>query len=424
MPGKILQNMPGGSIPLDIAGIREVELLELLGTGGFGYVWKAMDTRTKKLYALKIIQQIKSGSIEEKRVRLEAEVPIESEYVTAVYGLKEWDEHTYLILFEYFDGLSLDRLLLDGKLTNAQKKSIFLQILKGVAAAHHYNIIHRDLKPENILVNAHWQTKLIDFGISKFKGKPITRSGDILGTISYMAPELTDQGAEVADARCDIYSLGHIFYELAMGKHFWERRGWEAIEDLMQYLDQVPPPTEAIDLSDFSCGFFSDAHKVLARMVKRQVEDRYTTVDEILRDLGEKAFTPPVAPPVDEPDDPLSSLLPLSSTIDLESPLLIVESGDNRLARTVLALRNGDKREFGRFDLAGSDTSISRSHLEISRRGTRYYVRDLGSKHGTMIRGILLKYGDAPVEIRHDDHIKVGDIFLRFAFLAKARKAK
>jgi serine/threonine protein kinase len=419
MPGKILQNMPGGRIQLDIAGVREVELIELLGGGGFGYVWKAMDTRTKKLYALKIIQQIKPGSVDEKRVRLEAEVPIDSEYVTAVYGLKEWDEHTYLILFEYFDGTSLDRLLQDDALSNTQKKSIFLQILKGVAVAHHHNIIHRDLKPENVLVDAYGKTKLIDFGISKFKGKPITRSGDMLGTISYMAPELNDQGAEVADARCDIYSLGHIFYELAMGKHFWERKGWDTIEDLIQYLDQVPPPTEAIELDDFHCDFFPGARKVLARMVKCRVEDRYKTVDEILMDLGEKSFKPPV----DEPDDPLSALLPLSSTIDLESPLLIVESGDNRLARTVLALRDGDRREFGRFDLAGGDNSISRRHLEISRRGTSYYVRDLGSKNGTMVRGILLKYGDAPVEIHHDGHIKVGDIFLRFAFLAKARRS-
>jgi eukaryotic-like serine/threonine-protein kinase len=422
MSGKPLQIMPGGRIPLDIGGVREVELIELLGGGGFGYVWKTIDTSTKQLYALKIIQQIKPGSVDEKRVRLEAEVPIDSEYVAAVYGLKEWNEHTFLILFEYFDGTSLDRLLEADALSGVQKKAIFLQILRGVAVAHHHNIIHRDLKPENVLVDAYGKTKLIDFGISKFKGKPITRSGDLLGTISYMAPELNNQGAEVADARCDIYSLGHILYELAMGEHFWKRKGWDTFEDLMQYLDQVPPPTEAIELGDFHCDFFPDARGVLARMIKCQVEDRYKTVNEILLDLGEKPFKPPSPPPVAEPDEPLSNILPLSSAIDLESPLLIVESGDNRLARTVLGLRDGEKRGLGRFDLAGGDDSISRSHLEISRRGTRYFVRDLGSKNGTMVRGILLKYGAAPVEIHHDCHIKVGDIFLRFAFLAKTEK--
>jgi eukaryotic-like serine/threonine-protein kinase len=422
MPSEPLQNMPGGRIPLNIGRVREVELIDLLGSGGSGFVWKVIDTSTKQLYSLKIIQQIKPGSVDEKRVRLEAEVPIDSEYVAAVYGLREWNESTFLILFEYFDGTPLDRLIEAGTLSSAQKREIFLQILRGVTVAHHHNIIHRDLKPGNVLVDAYGKAKLIDFGISKFKGRPITRSGDILGTISYMAPELNNQGAEVADARCDIYALGHILYELAMGEHFWEHKGWETVEDLMQYLDQVPPPTEAIELDGFHCDFFPNARRVLARMVKCKVEDRYKTADEILLDLGEKPPKPSSPPPVVEPDEPLSSILPFSSVVDLESPLLIVESGDNRLARTVLSLHDGEKRELGRFDLAGSDNSISRRHLEISRRGTRYYVRDLGSKNGTMMRGILLKYGDAPLELQHDCHIKVGDIFLRFAFLIRAKK--
>lgn len=423
MSSEPLQIMPGGRIPLNVGRVREVEMIEMIGSGGFSYVWKVMDTSTKQLYALKVIQQIKPGSVDEKRVRLEAEVPIDSEYVAAVYGLKEWNESTFLILFEYFDGTSLDRLIEADTLSSAQKKEIFLQILRGVAVAHHHNIIHRDLKPANVLVNAYGKAKLIDFGISKFKGRPITRSGDWIGTFQYTAPELNNQGIDIADARCDIYSLGHILYELAMGEHFWKRKGWEVVEDLMQYLDQVPPPTEAIELDDFYCDFLPDARKVLARMVKCKVEDRYKTVDEILLDLGEEPLNPPSPPPVVEPDEPLSNILPLSSTIDLESPLLIVESGDNRLARTVLSLRDGEKREFGRFDLAGSDNSISRRHLEISRHGTCYYVRDLGSKHGTMMRGILLKYGDAPLELYHDCHIKVGDIFLRFAFLTRAKKS-
>lgn len=414
-----LQIMPGGRVVLDIGPVHEVELLELLGSGNFGYVWKVKDLSTNIPYALKILQQIIPGSVEEQRVRLEAEVAIASPYIAEVHGLKEWNEHTFLILFEYFEGTSLDKLLELGTLPSTQKKVIFLQILKGVAAAHHHNIIHRDLKPGNILVNSLGKVKLIDFGISKFKDKAITASGYTLGTIPYMAPELNDQGAEIADARCDIYALGQIFYELAMGEHFWTRQDWETVEDLMQYLDQVPSPAEAIDLSDFHCDFFSHARGVLARMVKRRAEERYATIEDILLDLGETPECPPVSPPVDAPDVPLDSLLPSSTEINLDSPLLIVETGANRLARTVLSLRDGEQRELGRFDLAGGDESISRRHLELSRRGSRYYVRDLGSKHGTMVRGLRLKRGDAPAPLEHDSHLKVGDIFLRFAFLAK-----
>jgi serine/threonine-protein kinase len=411
--------MPGGHVVLDISAVHEVELLELLGSGNFGYVWKVKDTSTDRLYALKILQQIIPGSVEEQRVRLEAEVAIDSPYVAEVHGLKEWNEHTFLILFEYFDGTSLDKLLELGTLTSAQKKVIFLQILKGVAAAHRHNIIHRDLKPGNILADRFDKVKLIDFGISKFKDKAITTSGYTLGTVPYMAPELNDQGAEIADARCDIYALGQIFYELAMGEHFWTRQSWETVEDLMQYLDQVPAPAEAIDLSDFRCDFFPHARKVLARMVKRRVEERYAAVEDILWDLGETPERIPASPPIDAPDVPLGSLLPSSAEINLDSPLLIVETGTNRLARTVLSLRKGEQRELGRFDLAGGDESISRRHLELSRRGSQYYVRDLGSKHGTMICGIRLKRGDAPMPLEHDSHLKVGNIFLRFAFLAQ-----
>jgi serine/threonine-protein kinase len=322
-----------------------------------------------------------------------------------------------LILFEHFDGTSLKVLLEKDALSSEQKKHIFVQMLKGVSAAHHRNIIHRDLKPGNVLVDADGNTKLTDFGISKFKSTAITRSGELIGTILYTAPELNNEGSGGADARSDIYALGHIFYEIAMGAHFWKRKGWTELEDFMRYLDQTPAPTEAIELSDFRCDFFTNTRAALARMVKIKPEERYETVDDILLALGE---TPDEVPPVViEPEEPLSSILPNTSDFDLRSPLLIVESGANRLARTVLGLRDGQTRSIGRSDLAGSDDSISRQHLEFSRQGDHYYVRDLNSKNGTMVHGLALKRGGSPVEIRHADHIKVGDIFLRFAFMKK-----
>lgn len=400
MSSRTLQVMVGGRIPVEISSVTEVELVELLGSGGFGSAWKVADCASGDFYVLKIIQGIIPGSVMAERVRLEAEVSIPSEHIVKVIGLREWDPSTFLILFEFFPGKSLDKLLEADALTSEQKKQIFKQTLVGVSHAHRHNVIHRDLKPANILVGEYGHVKLIDFGISKFKGAGLTLTGEIIGTIPYMAPELLLHGAKVADARADIYSLGHILYELAMGQHFWTRKGWRELKDLVGYLTQTPPPTEAIDLSDFRCDFYRESTGVLSRMVKIDPVERYLSVDEVLSDLGYLPNLP--EPPAD---------------LDLRSPLLIVESGSNQGARTVLGLSDGERREIGRADIAGGDISISRRHLEISRQGNRYFIRDLGSKNGTMVRGIAVTPDDPPMEIRHADRIKVGDVFLRFAFL-------
>jgi len=215
-----------------------------------------------------------------------------------------------------------------------------------------------------------------------------------------MAPELILHGAGGADARTDIYALGHILYELAMGQHFWGRKGWKELKDLVEFLTQDPPPTELIDLSDFRCDFFDTATSVILRMVKNRPEERYASVEEVSLNLGYSALLPATA--VD---------------ITIRSPVLIVESGTNRGARTVLGLGDGEGREMGRADIAGNDESISRRHLQFSRRGNQYFVRDVGSRNGTMVRGLLLEPGTPPTEIRHSDRIKVGDVYLRFVFL-------
>ena len=281
-----LEKMVGGRIPVEIGKVAEVELLELLGVGGSGSAWKAEDCATGDLYVLKIIQGIKPGHFMAERARREAEIAIHSDYVVPVVGLCEWDSNTFLILFEYFPGESLDKLLANGSLTSEQKKDIFHQTLLGVSDAHRSNIIHRDLKPANILVGNDGRVKLLDFGISKFKDMHLTKTRELLGTISYMAPELIRYGAKVADGRGDIYSLGQILYELAMGQHFWTRQGWKGLMDLVDYLKQTPMPGEVIELGDFQCDFYSKASHVLPRMVKVEPNERYASVDEVLSELG------------------------------------------------------------------------------------------------------------------------------------------
>ena len=360
---KTLELMVEGKIPININKIGEIELLELLGTGTFGSAWKAIDHSHKKNYVLKVIQGIKPEETLIERIRLEAAVNIPSENIIPVLGLKEWDANTYLILFEYFPGKPLDELLEKKSLNNRQKQKIFKQILLGTSAAHQCNIIHRDLKPANIIIGDDEQTKIIDFGVAKFKDKNITLSKEIIGTPPYMAPEFLIEGAQVADAKSNIYSLGHILYELAMGENFWHHSGWYKLEDFIKYLTQTPTPTIGINLSDFYCDFFPEVEGILSQMMKINPEERYQSVEDVICDLEI---------PLEYPKLPIA--------LNFEYPLLIVESGNNKGSRTFVNINDTSSLILGRVDIAGANTTISRQHLEFRRKGNNYFVRDLGSK--------------------------------------------
>lgn len=405
MTSNELQINAGDHLVIEIGPVIEIEFISLLGSGAYGSVWKVADCRTAQCYALKIIQGIVPGSVDEYRVRMEAEVSIPSDYIVPVVGLREWGPNTFLILFEYFEGTALNTLLAENALLADQKRQVFTQALWAVADAHRNNVIHRDLKPANILVDSDGNARLIDFGISKFKARRgVTMTGVIIGTWPYIAPELiTDEGARVADARTDIYSLGQIFYEIVVGENFWRHKGWRDLGDMLRYLKRVPPPTELIEIDDFNCSFYENACDVLPRMVKINPDERYASIDDVLRDLGETEAADEAVEPFVPPD------------IHLRHPLLIVETGTNQGARTLLNLNDGDSLVLGRADIAGSDTSISRQHLRFRREEYRYLVSDLGSKNGTIISGTALGPDGPPREVHHGDRIKVGDVFLRFA---------
>jgi eukaryotic-like serine/threonine-protein kinase len=385
----------GGKLVLEIASVGEVTLVELLGTGGFGSVWKVVDTRTNNVYVLKVIQNVKDEVLAE-RVRLEAEVSIPSQYIIPVLGLRQLNYNTFLLLFEYFPGYSLDRFLTYNTLSSTQKLHIFHQILVGVGDAHRCNIIHRDLKPANILLGDHDEVKIIDFGISKFKDYRLTLDKQIFGTIPYVAPELLFYGASIADARADIYALGHILYQFATGDHFWVRKNLRNMDDFFHYLKQNPAPADAIELDDFTCDFLPRAKNIISRMVKVNPNQRYASISEILRDLGYAVNNP------------------VNTQTLLRYPLLIVESGTNKGATSIINIEDGQTLVLGRAEISGSDDSISRRHLEFIRQGNQYFVRDVGSKNGTLVRGNLLAPNGTLTLIQHSDRIKVGDVFLQF----------
>ncbi len=399
-----LQIMPGGRVPLlDIESIPQVELLELLGVGAFGTVWKVADVSTGDLYCLKVLQGINADTTLAERVRNEASVSIPSDYIVRALGLCEWDENTFLILFDYFSGKSLEKLIHEAKLTSSLKQKIFRQILLGIADAHYHNIIHRDIKPANVLVGEDSTVKVIDFGVSRFKEKKLTKVGEFMGTAPYMAPEIfvNPEGSRNADSRVDIYALGHILFELTTGQHYWRYKGWRDLKDFFEFLSQVPTPETCIDVDGFHCDFNPKADQVLPMMVMTDPDERIESIEQVLTLLGYSRDEELPEPPAD---------------IHLRYPMLIVESGSNRGARTLVNTEAGGSLVIGRADIAGSDLSISSRHLEFSRSGDHYFIQDLGSKNGTLVRGLALT-PQVPVEVKHGDRIKVGDVFLRFAFL-------
>ncbi|MDJ0727002.1 MAG: FHA domain-containing serine/threonine-protein kinase [Prochloraceae cyanobacterium] len=402
-----LENFVGGKIKIDLydGGAIEVELQELLGAGNFGSVWKTIDPQSNKFYTLKIFENFNPNKNLAKRFRLEAEIAIPSEYIICSIGFRQWDDCTYLILFEYFPGIPLQDYLARYSLNPEQKRSIFQQILIAVGDAHRCNIIHQDLKPANILVGEDNTTiKVIDFGMAKFKEEILKKSDRaIFDSYPWMAPEILLEGTAIADAKVDIYALGHIFYQMATGQHFWVHQGWglNGFEKFVRdYLQVRPMPEEAIDLRDFKAGFYDNSRDLLARMVKIDPKKRFKSIDQILDRLGYASYQTPIL-----------------EDLHVRYPLLIVESGSNKGAKTIVSVGDRNKVILGRFELAGNDLSISRKHLEISREGDRYFAKDLGSRNGTLLRGNSLKPEDPPAEIKHCDRIKVGDIFLRFVFL-------
>ena len=383
----------GETVIINENGITEVELLDLLGVGSFGYVWKVKDRSTKKIYVLKMITGIKPGSLLIDRIKLEASVNIPDVHIIPVLALCQWSASVFLMLFDYYPAISLDKVLEEKKLNNPQKKHIFTEFLLAVNVAHNYNIIHRDLKPGNILISDDFQdVKIIDFGISKFRDANITESGDFLGTLEYMPPEILNEGSKNVDAKTDIYALGHILYELVTGQHFWQKQRW-GLDNFIGYVNQYPTPKDAIDLSDFKCDFHPNIKTILSKMVKVNPVERYTNINEILIDLD-------IIPP--------SHISPSS----VEYPVLIIETGTNKGCLTVINIASGEKVILGRYDIAGDDNSISRKHIELTRKDNNYYVRDVGSKNGTMLAGKYLD--DKFVSIIRGNKIKIGDIFLRF----------
>src|SRR3990172_8505025 len=197
--------------------ISHYKILEKLGEGGMGVVYKAQDTTLDRLVALKFLpDHVAVGTAELERFVQEAKAAagLSHPNICTIHGIEQAEGKNFIVM-EFVDGQMLQEK--KSSLSMKQALDIGIQIADGLAAAHEKGIVHRDIKPENIMIRKDGRVQIMDFGLAKLRGASrLTKEGSTVGTAGYMSPEQV-QGQET-DHRSDVFSLGVLLYEMLTGQ--------------------------------------------------------------------------------------------------------------------------------------------------------------------------------------------------------------
>jgi dienelactone hydrolase len=257
----------------------------LLGAGGMGEVYRAEDTRLKRVVALKVLTPALSEQADAKRrliVEAQAASALDHPNICTIYEIDETADGRVFLAMAHYEGETLAKRLARGQIPIGEAIDIALQLTRAVAAAHDAGVIHRDIKPANIFISAKppddaARVKLLDFGIAKLGDQTgLTRTGTTVGTIAYMAPEHV--AGHAIDHRADIWSIGIVLHELLTGRRPFEGSNALAI---MKSIAEQEPPSPSAERADAPAAL--DA--IIRRALRKLPNDRYASARDLLADL-------------------------------------------------------------------------------------------------------------------------------------------
>ncbi len=300
--------------------IGSYQVIDRLGAGGMGEVYRARDTRLGRLVAIKVLRR---GADPELLHRLQREARAASALnhpnIVHIYDVGEADAHAgaYYVVMEHVQGESLRRRMAPGPLPIPEVLDLGAQLADGLANAHRAGVVHRDLKPENLMVTPHGLLKILDFGLAKLVVAPLgsidaretlsrhgTQAGMLVGTLEYMSPEQAT--GRVVDHRTDQFSLGAILYEMVTGRRPFQRE--TPAQVLAAVIERDPEPIERLR-RDAPAALAS----LVARCLQKDPQSRFAATDELASQLvalaGRVRSGAPVEPAVVSHD--ASSALPV-----------------------------------------------------------------------------------------------------------------
>jgi serine/threonine protein kinase/predicted Zn-dependent protease len=261
--------------------VGKYEIIEKLGQGGMGIVYKAKDTKLKRTVALKFLppeltrdKEARDRFIQEAQAASALDHP----NICTVFEVDEAEDQTFIAM-SYIEGQSLKDKLKKGPLAIDEAKDIAIQVADGLQEAHEKGIVHRDIKPANIMLTEKGQAKITDFGLAKLSwGVDLTKTSTIMGTVAYMSPEQA-RGEEV-DHRTDIWSLGAMLYEMMTGERPFKKNQEHAL--IFEILNEEPATVTTIrpDIP-------RHIDQVVNKTLEKDSSQRYQMVSEFIQDLAE-----------------------------------------------------------------------------------------------------------------------------------------